>query len=125
MEPMAMILSALTAGAAKAAGNAAPDTYQGLKTLIKRRFESLGKANSVTILDKYAEKPEKTQPLLEDELSEAGVDRDQEIIKLAQQLLEQLNPDNAAQGKFRIDISGGTVQGLTQYNTGTITQNFS
>ncbi|MEM8719992.1 MAG: hypothetical protein AAGE84_11875 [Cyanobacteria bacterium P01_G01_bin.39] len=85
----------------------------------------MGKSNSVTILDKYAEKPEKTKPLLEDELSEAGVDQDQEIISLAQKLLEQLHPQDAAQGKFSIQISGGTVQGLTQHNTGTITQNFN
>jgi CHAT domain len=38
---------------------------------------------------------------------------------------EQLNPQAAADDKFRVQISGGTVQGLTQQNTGTITQNFS
>jgi hypothetical protein len=38
---------------------------------------------------------------------------------------EQLNPQEAAESKFSVQISGGTVQGLTQQNTGTITQNFS
>ncbi len=92
MEPISVILTALVAGAAKAAGNAAPDAYSGLKALIKRKFESQGKSDSVTILDKYEKKPEKTKPLLEDELTEAGADKDEEIIKLAQKLLEQLNP---------------------------------
>ncbi len=125
MEPISLILTALVAGAAKAAGDTIPDAYTALKTLIKRKFESQGKSNSVTILDKYETKPEKTKPLLEDELTEAGVDQDKEIIKLAQKLLEQLNPQEAAEGKFNLQISGGTVQGLTQQNTGTITQNFS
>ena len=125
MEPISLILTALVAGAAKAAGDTIPDAYTALKTLIKRKFESQGKSNSVTILDKYETKPEKTKPLLEDELTEAGVDKDKEIIKLAQKLLEQLNPQEAAEGKFNLQISGGTVQGLTQQNTGTITQNFS
>ncbi|MDJ0900081.1 MAG: hypothetical protein QNJ55_14855 [Xenococcus sp. MO_188.B8] len=125
MEPISLILTALVAGAAKAAGDAAPDAYKGLKALIKRRFESQGKSASATILDMYEKKPEKTKPLLEDELTEAGADKDEEIIKLAQKLMEQLNPQEAAEGKFSVQISGGTVQGLTQQNTGTITQNFS
>ncbi|MGD1716508.1 hypothetical protein [Dapis sp. BLCC M172] len=125
MEPISLIFAALVAGAAKAAGDAAPDAYNGLKALIKRKFESQGKSDSVAILDKYEKKPEKTKPLLEDELIEAGADKDEEIIKLAQKLLEQLNPQEAAEGKFNIQISGGQVQGLTQQNTGNITQNFN
>jgi hypothetical protein len=125
MDPISLILSALVAGAAKTAGGVAQDAYNGLKALIKRKFESQGKSDSSTILDKYEEKPEKTKPLLEDELIEAGADKDEEIIKLAQKLLEQLNPQEAAEGRFNIQISGGKVQGLTQQNTGNITQNFN
>lgn len=125
MDPMSLILSALVAGAAKTAGNVAQDTYIGLKALIKRKFESQGKSGSATILDKYEEKPEKTKPLLEDELAEASADKDEEIIKLAQKLLEQLHPQEAAEGKFNIQISGGEVQGLIQQNTGNVTQNFN
>ncbi|KAM3100881.1 hypothetical protein ACKFKF_10440 [Phormidesmis sp. 146-12] len=125
MDPISLILVALVAGATKTAGGVAQDAYDGLKALIKRKFESQGKLDSATILDKYEEKPEKTKPLLEDELTEVGADKDEEIIKLAQKLLEQLNPQEAAAGKFNIEISGGTVQGLTQQNTGTINQNFN
>jgi hypothetical protein len=125
MEPVSLILAALVAGAAKPAGDVAQDVYNGLKALIKRKFESQGKSDSATILDKYEQKPEKTKPLLEDELTEVGADKDEEIIQLAQKLMEQLNPQEAEEGKFSVQISGGTVQGLTQQNTGTITQNFS
>ena len=124
MDPISLILSALATGAAKTAGSVAQDAYNGLKALIKRKFDSQGKSGSVTILDKYEEKPEKTKPLLEDELIEAGVDKDEEIIKLAQKLLEKLSPQEAAEGRFNIQISGGKVQGLTQQNTGNITQNY-
>ena len=125
MEPISLILTALVAGAAKAADGVAQDAYNGLKALIKRKFENKGKSDSATILDKYEQKPEKTKPLLEDELTEIEADKDEEILKLAQKLLEQLHPQEAAEGKFSIQISGGTVQGLTQHNTGTINQNFS
>jgi len=125
MDPISLILAALVGGAAKPAGDIAQDAYNGLKDLIKRKFESQGKSDSATILDKYEQKAEKTKLLLEDELIEAGADKDEEIIKLAQQLLEQLNPQEAAEGRFNIQISGGKVQGLTQQNTGSITQNFN
>jgi hypothetical protein len=125
MDPISLILSALVAGATQTAGGVAQDAYNGLKALIKRKFESQGKSDSVTILDKYEERPEKTKPLLEDELIEAEADKDEEIIKLAQNLLEQLNPQEAAEGRFNVQISGGKVQGLTQQNTGNITQNFN
>ena len=137
MDPISIILSALASGAAKSvlpaliegavkpAADVAQDAYNGLKALIKRKFESQGKSDSVPILDKFEQKPEITKPLLESELTEVGADKDEEIIKLAQKLMEQLNPQEAAEGKFSVQISGGTVQGLTQQNTGTITQNFS
>ncbi len=145
MELVSVILSALAAGAVKAGAeaavkagaealavkagenlgqNVAQDVYNSLKSLIKCKFESQGKSDVAIILDKYEEKPEKTKPLLEDELIEIGADRDEEIIKLAQKLLEQLKPQEAAEGKFSVQISGGTVQGLTQHNAGEITQHF-
>jgi hypothetical protein len=132
MDPVSVILAALGAGASALAvkagenlgQNVAQDVYNSLKALIKCKFESQGKSDLATILDKYEEKPEKTKPLLEDELIESGADRDEEIIKLAQKLLEQLKPQEAAEGKFIVQISGGTVQGLTQHNTGEITQHF-
>lgn len=124
MDPVSLILAALGAGAVKTAGGVAQDAYNGLKALIKRKFESKGKSDSVAILDKYEQKPEKTKALLEDELTEVEADKDEEIIKLAQKLMEQLNPQQAAEGKFSVQISGGTVQGLTQQNTGTINQNY-
>lgn len=125
MEPISLILSALVAGAAKTADGVAQDAYKGLKALIKKRFENQGKSDSVIILDKYEEKPEKTKPLLEDELTEVGADKDKEIIELAEKLLEQLNSKQAAESLSNISIYGGTIQGLTQQNTGTINQNFN
>ncbi len=125
MEPISLILGALLTGAAKTTVDLmAHDAYEGLKSLIKHKFESQGKSNSATILDKFEQKPEKTKALLEDELTEIGADQDQEIIKQAQKLMAQLNPEAAAEGKFSVQISGGTVQGWTQENRGTITQNF-
>lgn len=40
MDPISIILAGLVAGAAKAASDAAPDAYDSLKALIKRKFAS-------------------------------------------------------------------------------------
>jgi hypothetical protein len=125
MDPISLILAALVAGAAKATEGAAQDAYDGLKALIKRKFESQNKSDSSSLLDKYEQKPEKTRPLLEDELTEAGIDQDEEIITLARALMERLNPQAEETSQFNVQISGGIVQGLTQQNTGTVNQNFN
>jgi hypothetical protein len=108
MDPIALILSALIAGAAKTAGDVAQDAYNGLKALIKRKFESQGKLDSSTILDKYEEKPDKTKPLLEDELTEVGADKDEEIIQMARKLLDVLDDEAISQA------SGLSVEEVAQ-----------
>jgi disulfide oxidoreductase YuzD len=131
MDPISIILSALASGATqkvasalvegavKPAGDVAQDAYNGLKTLIKRKFENQGKSASATILDMHEQKPEQTQPLLKSELTEVGADQDEEIIQLAQKVMAQLHPQAAAEGKFNVQISGN-VKSVTQQNTGTI-----
>ena len=124
MDPISLILAALVAGAAKTADSVDQDVYNGLKALIKRKFESQGKSDSAMILDKYEQKPEKTKALLEDELTEIGADKDEEIVKLAEKLNEQLSSKKTVEGEHGIYISGGTVQGVTGSNSGTLNQNF-
>jgi hypothetical protein len=112
MEPISIILAALGAGAIAAAKDTAEkgvkDAYEGLKGLIKKRFAEQGKADSSTILDKYQQKPEKTEALLEDELIEAGLDKlekDDEIIKVAQELLKQVKPEESTTAKYKTEFN--------------------
>lgn len=104
VDAISLIIAALGAGALAAtkdtAGTAVKDAYQGLKTLIKKKFADQGKTDSSTILDKYEQKPEKTQALLEDELLEAGFDKlekNDAIIKLAEELLNQVKEQPGGQ----------------------------
>lgn len=117
MEPVTLILSALATGAAKAAGDAAPDAYKALKELIKRKFAS--KPQAEMVLEEHEKDPETYEVPLKKKLVEADVDKDEEILKKAQELLKQAFPQEAAQGKYNIkaeqikgivgDISGGNV----------------
>ncbi len=117
MEPVTLILSALAAGAAKAAGDTVPDVYKALRELIKRKFAS--KPQAEMVLEEHEKDPETYEVPLKKKLIEADVDKDEEIIKKAQELLKLANPQEAAQGKYNIkaeqikgivgDISGGNI----------------
>ena len=93
MEPITTtILAALAAGAAAAAkdtaGSAIKDAYQGLKSLIQRRFA--GKPSADVALVEHEKKPETWKEPLKEALTESGADKDQEIVQQAQMLLKLL-----------------------------------
>ncbi len=108
MEPVTLILSALAAGAAKAAGDTVPDGYKALKELIKRKFAS--KPQAEMVLEEHEKDPETYEVPLKKKLIEADVDKDEEIIKKAQELLKLANPEEAAKGTF--NIKTGDVKGV-------------
>ena len=115
MDPITLILTALVAGAAKTAGDAAPDAYKGLKALIQKKFA--GKPVAEAMLEEHEKDPEIYAAPLKKNLVEAGVHQDEEILKAAQALLEQLKPE-AATGTINIGqgakgIIGQTVTGAT------------
>ena len=87
MDPITVILTALVTGAAKVAGDAIPDAYQGLKALIQKKFA--GKPDAEMALAKHEEKPKVWEEPLKEALVESGVDQDQEILKAAQALLDK------------------------------------
>lgn len=108
MEPISMIIAALGAGAIAAtkdtAGTAVKDAYQGLKTLIKKKFAGEPKAEMV--LEEHETDPETYEAPLKKKLAEAGVDKDEQIIKLAQELLKQVKPEESAGGKYNTVFQG-------------------
>ncbi|BAY26759.1 hypothetical protein NIES2100_65750 [Calothrix sp. NIES-2100] len=126
MEPISLIIAALGAGAIAAAkdtaGTAVKDAYQGLKTLIKKRFESEPKAQMV--LEEHETDPETYEAPLKKKLAEAGADKDAEIIKLAQELLKQLKPEESAAGKYNT-VFQGEVKGVQVGDSNTQTNTFS
>ena len=121
MDPITLILTALVAGTAKAAGDTAPDAYKGLKALIQKKFASQPKPEAdkaAMVLEEHEKDPESYAAPLKKNLVEAGVDQDEEILKAAKELLEQLKPQEAAAGSINIGqgakgIIGQTVTGAT------------
>lgn len=115
MDPITLILMALAAGAATgvkdAAGAAVKDSYNGLKTLIQRKFA--GKPSAELALTEHEKKPDIWKAPLEEALKETGTDQDQEIIAAAQKLMTLVQPQQAALGKYNVQITGN-VQGFAQ-----------
>jgi hypothetical protein len=114
MEPMALILTALAAGATAAAkdtaGTAVKDAYNGLKHLLKKKFE--GDALTQAVVDAKPEDIDKAEGLLKTKITEFGVEKDTDILRAAEALLKTLNSGSVTQGGSpRLNI-GGNVKGI-------------
>jgi hypothetical protein len=125
MDPVTLILTALTAGAAASAKDTASiavnDAYSGLKGLIQRKFAS--KPTAEIALMEHEKKPDIWRAPLEEGIKETRIDQDQEIIAAAQRLMTMVQPQQAAMGKYNVQITG-SVQGFAQGDYQQVTMNF-
>ncbi|MDM8524898.1 hypothetical protein QUF80_16130 [Desulfococcaceae bacterium HSG8] len=107
MEPISMIMGALGAAAGIAAEGtiqeAAKDGYNKLKELIMGRFR--GNPEGEMALTKYEEKPAVWAEPLKDALATTEADKDQTIIRAAEELLDKIK-----------DLPGGDqrIQSITK-----------
>ncbi len=118
MDPISIIALALVAGAAASAkdvaAQAVKDGYAGLKALVMRKFGSKGDVQAA--VDQAEKKPdsEARQAVLKEELQAAGADQDEEVVKLAQSLVELLKQHDApsvATYSAQVIGSGAIAQG--------------
>jgi hypothetical protein len=111
MDPVTLIVSAMVAGAASAAkdtaSNAVKDAYNALKTLLQRRFQ--GKPAAEMALAEAETDPDTGEKPLTKAVAEHG--SDEEVLALAQQLLQLLQSQQSASSpQYEVEASGdGTV----------------
>jgi hypothetical protein len=124
VDPISIILSALSL-ASKAvepiSGEMIKDGYAGLKNLIIRKFEGASRVES-TVNDFVAD-PETYQKPAAKVLSDAGVDRDQEVLEAATALLrhaEALQPGITGGVVGQINAQGGRIVAIGGDLSGTI-----
>ena len=126
MEPITLILTALTIGAATIAKGAltemGKEAYQNLKKSIQNKLA--GNKEAELVLEKYEEKPTVWETPLKDMLITAGIDKDKEIIQTAQNLLSIIDPQQAAVGKYNLQITG-EVNGIVQGDNAQVTMHFT
>ncbi len=125
MDPITLILSALAAGATTSlnaiTSDIAKDFYNELKTLILRRFTENRKGP--TLLAEYEDDPETFEIPLKKVLIEEHIDKDEEIIRTAHKLMKLVQPQQAAMGKYNVQISGN-VQSVAQGDYQQVNMNF-
>lgn len=114
MDPITLIVSALAAGAAAGAGGVATqaiqDAYNGLKSLITRKFAGKGGVqNAVATLETKPDSPSR-QGVLAEELQAAGAGQDQELAVLAQKLLDLVGQAGLGGSRYTATLTGsGTI----------------
>ena len=115
MDPITLILTALVSGATASVKDTASqlvkDTYNGLKTLIHNKLA--GKPTAEIALAEYEKKPDVWKAPLAEGLKEADIVQDKAIIEAAQKLMTLIQPQQAAQGKYNVQITGN-VEGFVQ-----------
>lgn len=123
MDLISLIITALVAGATAAskdiAGQAVKDAYKGLKDLIKDKFKSEPKAQMV--LEEHETDPEAYEVPLKKKLAEAGADKDEAIIKAAEEVMKKEDPQGFEEGKYNTSVTvQGDVFGVAGTNQGTV-----
>ncbi|MBD2494502.1 hypothetical protein [Nostoc sp. FACHB-280] len=111
MEPITLILTALAAGATAAAkdtaGTAVKDAYEGLKTLIKNQFA--GDPFAQGMVDAKPEEIQEIERFLKDKIIKAGVDKNDDVLKKAEEIREIMkkeNPEGGSTGKYEVNVQG-------------------
>lgn len=122
MDPLTMILVALGTGATVKAATTTTnekvkDIYQELRAQIQTRFRE--KRIDDMALMEHEVAPAIWRSELKEDLVEAKVDQDPTIVHIAQELLEQVEPERAYDVKVR-----GTVQGYNQGSYQQVIMNF-
>lgn len=117
MDPITIIVTAVAAGAAAASKDVASqvvrDAYAGLKRLVVRRFGD--KADVAGAVEGVEGKPESEarKAVLQEELAQAEVAQDAEIVEQARALLELLEAHGQAPPTYHAEVhgSGAVAQG--------------
>ena len=124
MDPVSVVLAALAAGATAAtkdtASQAVKDAYAGLKALVKKRFEKRPQAELA--LAEYEKDTDTWKKPLQKSLVETGADQDETLVRQAQQVLKLVNPQQASQGKYNVQIGEG--KGVVIGDNAQVTQTF-
>lgn len=109
MDPVTTaIIAAIAAGITKVGEKAIVDTYNALKKLIKDKY---GKKSSVVkAVEQLEEKPksEGRKTMLQEEIVEAKADKDEDILKAAQELLDLLKSQPGG-GQFIQQATGSYI----------------
>ena len=123
MDPVTVIVTALTAGAASAlqdgASAAVKDAYAQLKALVKKRFA--GRPKGELVLAEYEAAPQTWEAPLAAELSAAGAERYADLLAAAQALMSLVDEAGSRSGKYLVTVHDSQGVQVGDHNTQTNT----
>jgi hypothetical protein len=123
MDPVTLIVAALTAGAAMGlqdtASAAVKDAYRSLKALVSKRLA--GRRDGELVLARYQEAPKTWEAPLTAELTDAGAADDASLVAAAQALMKLIDESGSRAGKYTVQIQGSQGVQVGDHNTQTNT----
>jgi hypothetical protein len=106
MDTLTLVITALTTGSTASTRDTASESlkeaYAGLKRLVQQKLT--GKAAAEIALAQHEVKPDVWRAPLEEELREARIFQDENIIQAAQWVMTLIQPQQAIHGKFDVQI---------------------
>lgn len=126
MDSVTLIVSAVVAGLTAAATDvtktAVKDAYDLFMSRLKKKVA--GKEEAQAALAGVEKKPESAgrQAVLKEELAALEVTKDEELLRLAQAVMEKLDEPGAQTGKYNIHITGS--QGIVIGDHANVEQRF-
>lgn len=108
MDPITLIVTALTAGGALVAQDTVSamvtDAYAALRVLVKKRLG--GRPGAELVLAGHEQAPDRWQVPLMAELAGSGAAGDRDLIAAAQALLDLVGVAEGRTGKYAVDARG-------------------
>jgi hypothetical protein len=123
VDPVALVVAALAAGAVAGAESTATeavkDAYAGLKGLVRQRLAGRDAGEAALAHDDG--EPKYAGEVLEAELVAAGARHDAVLLEAAQRLLVELDPAGDRAGKYTVDLRGAQGTQVGDHNVQTNT----
>jgi hypothetical protein len=123
LDPVALILRTLAAGAIKGVGETATtavkDAYAGLKKLVAGRLA--GRPSAVVALAEHEQDPETWKAQLRKALTETDTATDPQVIEAAERLMTLVDPAGATAGRYTVDLRGAQGVQVGDHNNMTNT----
>lgn len=126
MDPVTLVVSALlgglAAGLTDTAKAATKDMYDALKARLMKKAEANEDAQDAIAKVEKQPASKARQELLKEELGKLPLENDEDLLKLAQSLLDALREPGDKAGKYNVDIQNS--QGIVVGDQSNVTQNF-
>ena len=122
MDPMTLIVLAVTTAVTTTVSETVKQSYASLKKLLSDKFN--GEPEAQKALSDVEQSPAQATPALKTAVTTTGADQDEAIIKAAQNVLATAQPEKAAQGKFNVTFNNKVLSANIGDNN-TITQTFN